>query len=100
MYAQNRKPIGSSKKMPAVVYVPQDADVLSKGPFGEEVESTIKKLLRNAGSSIIYIRPIVIVFLKVWRSQLTFGFEKGRSSGRRNRPRVTIFCKDCKSAFL
>ena len=34
MYAQNRKPIGSSKKMPAVVYVRQDATVLSRWDGG------------------------------------------------------------------
>jgi len=52
-----------------------------------------------AARSIIYIRPMVILFLGAWRSQLTFGFEKGRSSGRRNRPRVTFFCEGCNPVF-
>ena len=38
---QNRKAVRLVKKMTAVVYVRQDATVLSKGaPMGEEVEGT------------------------------------------------------------
>ena len=46
------------------------------------LHSTLKKCY--AARSIMYIRPMVISFLKAWRSQLTFGFEKGRQVAHRS----------------
>ncbi len=48
------------------------------------LHSTLKKCY--AARSIMYIRPMVISFLKAWRSQLTFGFEKGRQAGSLSPP--------------
>ena len=33
LFAQNRKPLGSAKKIPALVYIPQNAKVFSVGPY-------------------------------------------------------------------
>ena len=56
------------------------------------LHSTLKKCY--AARSIMYIRPMVISFLKAWRSQLTFGFEKGRQAGSLSRPRARFFVRD------
>ena len=56
------------------------------------IHSTLKKCY--AARSIMYIRPMVISFLKAWRSQLTFGFEKGRQAGSLSRPRARFFVRD------
>ena len=51
------KPLGLAKKMSAVVYVPQDATVLSKGSpsMGEEVEFTAFFAFMQIKSKKLYL---------------------------------------------
>ena len=94
LIAQSRS-MSKTPRPPSCAY-PSSGLIAVRPPYKNTLRSqksvplhfTLKKCY--AARSIMYIRPMVISFLKAWRSQLTFGFEKGRQAGSLSRPRKRL----------